>query len=37
LIIPLKKISTKNFKDSKKLSAKQREECFAEIKTLQAD
>jgi ribonuclease HII len=37
LVIPLKKFSTKNFKDSKKLSEKQREECFSQIKKLQSD
>lgn len=37
LLIPLKKFSTKDFKDSKKLSEKKREECFAQIKRLQSD
>jgi ribonuclease HII len=37
LIVPLKRFSTKDFKDSKKLSAKQREECFTQIKRLQSD
>lgn len=37
LVIPLKKFSTKNFKDSKKLSEKQREACFSQIKKLQSD
>ncbi|MCF7834596.1 ribonuclease HII [Candidatus Gracilibacteria bacterium] len=36
LVIPLKRFSTKNFKDSKKLSEKKREECFIEIKKLQS-
>lgn len=37
LVIPLKRFSTKNFKDSKKLSEKQREECFKQIEKLQLD
>ncbi len=37
LIVLLKRFSTKDFKDSKKLSAKQREECFTQIKKLQSD
>lgn len=37
LIIPLKRFSTKGFKDSKKLSEKQREECFLQIKKLQLE
>jgi len=37
LLIPLKRFSTKSFKDSKKLSEKQREECFKQIKKLQSD
>lgn len=37
LLIPLKKFSTKDFKDSKKLSEKKREECFHQIKKLQLD
>jgi ribonuclease HII len=38
LILPLKKLTPKEvslFKDSKKLSEKQREECFAQIQLLQ--
>ncbi len=37
LIVPIKKFSTKNFKDSKKLSEKQREQCFVQIKKLHSD
>lgn len=37
LVIPLKKFSIKGFKDSKKLSEKQRDECFRQIKKLQSD
>lgn len=36
LLIPLKRFQTKYFKDSKKLSEKQREECFKQIKKLQS-
>jgi ribonuclease HII len=38
LILPLKKLTTKEvslFRDSKKLSEKQREECFHQIKQLE--
>lgn len=37
IVLPLKKFSKKEFKDSKKLSEKQREELFSHIEKLQKD
>ena len=37
IILPLKKFDKNKFKDSKKLSEKQREELFSHIEKLQSD
>jgi ribonuclease HII len=37
IVLPLKKFSKSEFKDSKQLSKKQREELFSHIEKLQKD